>query len=338
MTEVAFSALIVDSNGVVAHPAAQWDFCDARNPLANLGPDDPSCLQPGSSMATPTSGSDASVAPPALTPFGAGTTASGVIPSDACSQFGPNPPAPPPPLPGQPPQPPGRPVDPDPTGGYYVPVSFFVLDPTQAAPISTIYPSRLSCGFAAVDPVSAGELNARYHLNANPMVASLTLAGGAPLQPDTMMGAVNPVTAGQKLQLEVAWPGCPTTDVCPDNVCGADESTTSCPADCKTPPTATEGCAGAERYVNFDIASETVVDQREGMHVAWYATGGTFDADRTGRDGTDMTTTSDNGWQAPAAAGPVHLWIVLADDRGGVAWAGYALSTSSNGRSFQHAR
>ena len=61
------------------------------------------------------------------------------------------------------------------------------------------------------------------------------------------------------------------------------------------------------------------------MHVSWFATGGSFDLDRTGRDGSDVTTTSDNGWTAPSSGTAVHLWIVLRDDRGGVGWAGYAL-------------
>ena len=60
------------------------------------------------------------------------------------------------------------------------------------------------------------------------------------------------------------------------------------------------------------------------MTVAWFATGGSFDNDRTGRDTSDLTASSDNGWHAPAAAGPVHLWVVLRDDRGGVGWAEYA--------------
>lgn len=94
-----------------------------------------------------------------------------------------------------------------------------------------------------------------------------------------------------------------------------------CPAQCQAPL----GCPGAERYVNLDLATQAAVYQREGMHVAWYATAGTFDNDRTGRDGTDDTTSSDNGWTAPSATGPAHLWVVLRDDRGGVGWAGYAL-------------
>jgi hypothetical protein len=97
-----------------------------------------------------------------------------------------------------------------------------------------------------------------------------------------------------------------------------------CPAECKNP----QGCAGAERYVNLDLTTESSVYQREGIHVSWYATAGSFDNDRTGRDGTDDTTTSDNGWTAPSVAGLAHVWVVLHDDRGGVGWAGYALDVT----------
>ena len=95
----------------------------------------------------------------------------------------------------------------------------------------------------------------------------------------------------------------------------------SCPADCATP----KGCTGAERFVAFDIVSQSLVVQRESIAVAWYTTtGASVDDDRTGRNSTDLTTTSDNGWQAPATPGVAHLWVVLRDNRGGVGWAEYA--------------
>lgn len=315
MTPVSFSLLVVDDNGVVAHPDAEWTFCETRNPLANLGPVAPSCVQPWSPPSTPStvSDSDAGPAPPPYVGFGGGEAATATIPTNACSLFGPNPP---PPLMNQPP---GRPVDPDPTGGYYQPVTAFVV--AQGTTIPTLFPYRISCGFANVDPTSSGELTSRYHLNVNPAVESLAIVGGATLQPDST-GMTNTVAAGQELQLEVAWPSCPLVDKCGDTFCGADESLMSCPLDCKTP----KGCPGAERFVNFSLSSESVVDQREGINVAWYATGGTFANDTTGNAGTDTTLTSDNGWTAPEASGPVHMWVVLADARGGIGWAGYALN------------
>jgi hypothetical protein len=87
----------------------------------------------------------------------------------------------------------------------------------------------------------------------------------------------------------------------------------------------TRRLSGAERYAAFDLGSQTVVVHHEAMDVAWYATGGSFDADGTGRTADDSEVTSDNVWTAPSASGLVHLWVVLRDDRGGTGWAEYAL-------------
>ena len=296
MGSVTYTALVAQGGPDAGAPKLQWDYCSARNPLKNLGPVNTVCVQPGSS---------------ALTSLGTGLHASGPIPSLACGSFGPNAP------PAADGGPAGQPVNPDFTGGYYQPVSAFL--PQAGGPADTLYFMRLACGFAGANEASQGVLTARYHLNTNPEVASLT-ANGKPLVTNEK-GETNPVSSRQKLALEVAWPACPLVDKCGDGVCGADESAMTCPKDCMTP----KGCGGAERFVNFDLASQTVVDQREGIHVSWYATAGTFDQDRTGRAGTDDATTSDDGWTPPASAGRVQLWIVLRDDRGGIGWAEYAL-------------
>lgn len=135
------------------------------------------------------------------------------------------------------------------------------------------------------------------------------------------MAESNLVQAGARIALRVAWASCPTTDACHDGVCGPDETSTSCPADCATP----HACTGAERFVAFDIETQALADQRESIAVAWFATAGSFDSDRTGRSAADPAVTSDNGWTAPATPGPVRLWVVLRDDRGGTGWAEYAL-------------
>jgi hypothetical protein len=79
----------------------------------------------------------------------------------------------------------------------------------------------------------------------------------------------------------------------------------------------------AESYPLFDVVSQTLVQRRESLRVSWYTTGGTLANDRTGPDGPDGSTNgdeSDNGFTAPAS-GPVHLWAVLRDERGGVGWS-----------------
>jgi hypothetical protein len=291
-TPTTYTALVVDGNGNVAKPAATWEFCNARNPLANLGPVSNECYVEGD---------------PNLVPIGAGATGTGAIPDVACRQFGPEVPEP---VMGQPP---GRPVDPDTTGGYYQPVSVFL------GGVASIYRSRLSCGVAGASAAQAAQYDVRYRANVNPVVSSLS-AGGTKWVDDTT-GKTNPVSAGTKVELEVAWPTCPLVDKCGDGVCGPDETKSECPADCTNPM----GCTGAERYVVFDLVSETVVDAREGIHVSWFATGGSFDLDRTGSSSTDTTTNSQNGWTTPSQKGPAHVWVVLHDDRGGVGWAGYSV-------------
>jgi hypothetical protein len=74
----------------------------------------------------------------------------------------------------------------------------------------------------------------------------------------------------------------------------------------------------AESYVKFDPASQTLVDEREALRVSWFSSDGAFDDTTTGRSSADVATTSDDGWTAPAQPGPVHLWVVLRDSRGGV--------------------
>ncbi len=297
-TPVKYTALVTPTaDGGV--PRLVWDYCNARNPLSNLGPINPSCVDPGSA---------------GLVSLGVGLHASGAIPGGACGNFGPN--APPPVDGGAEGGAVAQPVDPDATGGYYQPVVSFVNGSAREA---TLYQMRIACGFAGASEAPQGTLTARYHLNTNPEVLSLTAAGVALASADA--GAANRAAVGSTLALTAAWPACPLVDRCGDGVCGADESATSCAVDCTNP----KGCAGAERYVNLDIASQTVVDQREGIDVSWYATAGSFAQDRTGNARTDDATTSSNSWTAPQAPGIVTLWVVLHDDRGGIGWAAYTL-------------
>lgn len=77
----------------------------------------------------------------------------------------------------------------------------------------------------------------------------------------------------------------------------------------------------AESYVVFDIATQAVVPRRESMRVSWFVSAGEFDSDRTGRTELEPESFTENVWHAPQAPGPVHLWVVLRDGRGGVAFA-----------------
>jgi hypothetical protein len=297
MSKVKYTVLSANGSGPISNVPIRWDFCEARKPLAELGPVNTECLEASGAW---------------FVPLGDGSQPSGVMPSDACQLFGPDVP------PAEPGQPQGRPVDPDPTGGYYEPIRGLATDGT-----STIVQTRLTCGLGNA-PTSVGvQYTQRYHANTNPAVASLSVvaddAAGAPLV--TSDKGDNAASVGAHETLRVAWSPCPMTDVCMDGFCGPDETSMSCPADCTTPL----GCSGAERFVGFDIGSQALVDQREAISVAWYTTtGSSFDIGTTGRESSDLAVTSDNGWQAPAAPGRAFVWVVLRDDRGGAGWAEYA--------------
>jgi hypothetical protein len=78
-----------------------------------------------------------------------------------------------------------------------------------------------------------------------------------------------------------------------------------------------------ESFPVYDIASQRLVSHREALRVAWFASGGSFLHEVTGRGEDEQETTTDNTWTAPAEAGVVHLWTVLRDSRGGVDFASY---------------
>jgi hypothetical protein len=297
--KMKYAALYVDSSGPIAKVPVDWAFCEARKPLAELGPVNTKCLQ--------TSGAW-------FVPIGNGSPVIGTLPPDGCKLFGPD--VPPPAMMNQPQ---GRPVDPDSTGGYYEPVRLLAADGTV-----TLEESRLSCGPGGVASDVGVEFGHRYHLNTNPEVGSLSIVGsdGAPgAHLMTSDVGTNEVAAGSHLSVRAEWASCPTSDVCGDGVCGPDETSDGCPRDCAMP----KGCSGAERFVVFDIASQSIGLQRESIAVAWYTTSGaSVDTDRTGRSSSDDATTSDNGWTAPTAPGSAHLWVVARDNRGGVGWAEYA--------------
>lgn len=90
---------------------------------------------------------------------------------------------------------------------------------------------------------------------------------------------------------------------------------------------ATWTAASAEPYVVYDLASATLVGRRESLRVSWFATDGTFENDRTGRDETEPEAFSENRWTAPAGVTSTSLFVVLRDARGGASWATYTLRT-----------
>jgi hypothetical protein len=84
----------------------------------------------------------------------------------------------------------------------------------------------------------------------------------------------------------------------------------------------------AEPYVSYDPSTVALVDRLESLRVSFYATAGRFDTDAAGVDEADAATVTavDDAWTAPAAPGPVTIWTVFRDSRGGAAVARYAIT------------
>ena len=291
---VAFEALVVDASGDVVAPPLSWSFCVARKAIAELGAVSSACVS-----------GDVG----ALQPLGSGPALATTIPNDACRNFGPEVP---PPKRGEDP---GRPIDPDSSGGYYQPLRLDLGSGTVAP--ATFASARLSCGVAGASSAESAEFRARYHVNVNPAVAGLTVDGA-----DVAEGGTVGVKAGASVALDASWAPCPIVDACGDGVCGAEESRASCTEDCAPAP---KGCAGAERYVAYDAESRSVQVRRESVVASWFATGGTFSSDRSGREGTDPITDTRVVFTAPSSRATLRGWVVLRDERGGVGWRSFSL-------------
>jgi hypothetical protein len=298
---VTLSALYVDAKGDRS-AALSWAFCIARKALTDQGTVSPDCLA--------SSG-------PSLVPVGNGPRATGPLPADGCRLFGPD-------RPDVTNGEAGRPVDPDPTGGFYQPARLLVRDGVATTSIGA---TRIACGIGGASADVAADFATRYRMNRAPAIDTLTLAHGdgtmETILPEEAAGAT--VTRGEQVTLRAAWASCPTTPVCGDGICGIDETQASCPADCTTPM----GCTGSEQYLVFDPVARTLATHREAVRVAWYATGGALAEDTSGRGEDEADTASlDNAWTAPATPGEVRLWLVSRDDRGGVGWQSYRVNVN----------
>jgi hypothetical protein len=285
---VRYEALVAGSDGVVATAPLDWSYCVARTPLAELGPVARVCID----------GLEGAIAP-----IGSGIAVEAAIPEDACRLFGPDPP------PSEPGQPPGRPVDADATGGYYQPLC--IAGPSEGA--LSLFEQRIACGVRGANQEQAAELARRYADNGAPEVAAFEIVVGGEARP---IGDELEIPIGEPVVLRVRWPECPSEDTCGDAICGIDEDRTACPGDCTVRGT----CGGAERYLRFDVASRSIVEERESIRVAWYTSAGTYAVERTGVAADDPVTESQNELTLDAP-GPVQLVVVLRDVRGGAAWA-----------------
>jgi hypothetical protein len=300
--EVQLSALVGTPELNGAPPDLSWGLCIARKPLTELGPVNPVCIQ------APSAGSKD------IVDLGSATTVTAKLPMDACRLFGPSLPEP---MNGEPA---GRPVDPDPTGGYYQPISVTLLD----SRVTSMGSVRIFCPPSGLDQLQAAEFNATYRNNQGPRIDALSARTDSgeslpiPDEPDALV-----VAPKQVLHLEASWQACPRSAVCGDGVCGAGEDKSNCADDCATP----KGCPGAEDYAWFNPESRHVETRHESIRVSWFSTAGHFEDAVTGReeDEFEQSTTGDV-WTAPETAGTVRVWTVIRDARGGQSFRSFLVS------------
>ncbi len=213
---------------------------------------------------------------------GPAPTFTAALPDDACMLFGPETP---PPQKGQPPT---RPADADTTGGYYQPIrATWSVDSGQQLAFAL---ERILCRLANAPVDAAGQYAADYLPNQNPQLADLLLDPAGAATPLFTAGQTPPtpgtIAAGQTVTLQADW-----------------------------------SAGSAETFLVWDVVSLSLVMQQESLRVSWFATGGSFEHDASGRSATETETFTQNNWTAPNAAGPVHFWMVLRDDRGGLDFA-----------------
>lgn len=189
----------------------------------------------------------------------------------------------PPPMQGQPPM---RPADPDTTGGFYQPLR--ATWQSDAGPLLAFALQRITCRLANAPTDIAAMYAANYVPNNNPTLADLLLNPAGAATPLYLAGqsTAATVSAGQTVTLQ------------------ADFSADS-----------------AETFLVWNVLTLTLDMQRESLRLSWFATGGAFEHDATGRGQTETETFTQNTWTAPATPGPVYLWMVLRDDRGGIDFA-----------------
>jgi hypothetical protein len=307
-TETAYDILVVDERGTVPSLHATWSYCTQPKPTNELNDVAGACFGDGD----------------VVIPFGTGVSPTGKLPVNACAQFGPDVP--------QPPagegtdasgnavkQTQGRPTDPDSTGGYYQPLILQVT--ANGTGIPTLGETRVTCALAGGTGDQLKAYKQRTKTNEDPQLNSVTVPtlANAELTADDAAAPLE-VERSQVNTLRANWPACPIEASCGDGICSPGESTTDCPDDCTTP----KGCGGSEPFAYLDPESHTLVDRHEAMRVSWFTTGGTIDKDHTGNLEAEFAqTSSDNTWTAPAEPGPVFLWVVLRDDRGGVDWRSF---------------
>lgn len=90
------------------------------------------------------------------------------------------------------------------------------------------------------------------------------------------------------------------------------------PANTDVTITAAWSADTVETYLYYDLFEQRLVERRESMRVSWFATDGSMETDANAVGENDAATSASTVWRTPAT-GPVSLWFVLRDSRGGIA-------------------
>ncbi len=286
---VTLRALFVNEDGEEeGGDSIEWALCVARKPLTEVGLVAPECVTEF--------GSDSA----ALKGLGEGPSVSAPLASDVCRQFGPlSPPI------AQGETVPGRAVDPDSTGGYYQPVVVGNPEPVAGR-------IRALCGPGDLPQAESIRFNQGYRPNENPEPEEIRAIVDGEEEPVESTVQVAP---GHELTIVVHFPACPSTPVCGDGLCTANENSTLCPEDCGRDAV---GCLGAEAYLYGDPVTRTAVLKEEALEIGWFAAKGTFELATT--DNAEYPEIVSNIWIAPEEELETTLWLVARDDRGGTSW------------------
>ncbi|MEM9459156.1 MAG: hypothetical protein AAGF11_33565 [Myxococcota bacterium] len=200
---------------------------------------------------------------------------------DACARFGPNPP----PTEGDAPS--RRPADPDPSGGFFLPVHAEV----SAESLQSFGFVRLRCDLAGVTRAIFDQFEARYRDNLAPMLDRLELRDEDTLAPlGTTSAQVRP-GASVDFELVLATEASePYVVVDPESGQLLDR----------------QEALTVRWYVTdgeLDRGTQTLPGTELGEDEARFVV----------------------SWRAPPSDGPVFGWAVLVDDRGGTSWAAFEI-------------
>lgn len=149
--QAALEALVVTPNGTLDSAEVEWAFCLSARRAEERTSVTAACLE-GRELAV--------------------VESSATVLADACARFGPIAP------PSEGDQPPLRPTDPDPTGGYFLPVRATVT-PEIGSPTTAFGFVRIRCDLAGATRAIFEAFQASYTENVNPEIGELSLDGQA---------------------------------------------------------------------------------------------------------------------------------------------------------------